>query len=73
MLEPAHPLVGTSVGKGVRDHVTLCLSLDPIIPNSAGGVQPFFDVSSLQDPTALVGLIGLNPGQTGSLQFHPHG
>jgi hypothetical protein len=37
-LEPTHSLSGTPMGKSVWDHVSLGLSLDPIITDCAGSV-----------------------------------
>jgi hypothetical protein len=37
-LEPAHPLGRASMGKSIRDVMTLGLPLDPIIANRAGSV-----------------------------------
>jgi hypothetical protein len=70
--EPTHPLSRTPMGESIWDHVTLGLPLDPIISNRAGSVQPFLDVSSLKDLAALIGLMGPNPCEAVSLQFHPH-
>lgn len=45
VFEPAQPLVRTSMGKGVRDHMPLGFPLDPVT-NRAGGVQPFLLASN---------------------------
>ncbi len=44
------------MGKSIRDHVTLCPPLDPIISNRTGSVQPFLDVAGLEDLAALISL-----------------
>jgi hypothetical protein len=72
-LEPTHALGRAPVGKSIRDHVTLGPSLDSIIPDLAGSIQCFLDVSCLKDLAALIGLTGPNPCETVGLQFHPHG
>ena len=46
------------MSKSVRDHATLRPSLDPIIPDRAGGIQSFLDISRFKDMTALIGLMG---------------
>jgi hypothetical protein len=40
--------------ESVRDNVSLCPSLDPIISNCAGSVQRFLDVSDLKDLATLL-------------------
>jgi hypothetical protein len=72
-VEPTHPLGRTPMGKSVWDYVTLGLPLDPIIPNRASSTQPFLDVSGLKNLAAFIGLMGPNPCEAVSLQFHPHG
>jgi hypothetical protein len=72
-LEPTHPLGRSPMGKSVWHHVSLRLSLDPVIPDCAGSVQPFLDVSDLEDLAAFIGLMGPSPCEAVSLQFHHHG
>jgi hypothetical protein len=72
-MKPTHPLGRTPMGKSVWDHVSLGFPLDPVIPNRAGSVQPFLDVSCLKDLVAYIGLMGPNSCKAVSLQFHPHG
>jgi hypothetical protein len=69
-LEPVDPLRGTSMGKSVRDYITLRFFLYPIIPDRTGSVQTFLDVSGLQNMAVFIGLIGPNPGKAIRLQFH---
>jgi hypothetical protein len=71
--EPTYTLGRTPMGKRVWDHITLGLPLNPIIPNRAGSVQPFLDISGLKDLATLIGLMSPNPCEAVSLQFHHHG
>ena len=57
-LEPAHALGRAPMGKSVRDHLTLRPLLNAIIPNLAGSIQRFLDISGFKDLAALVGLTG---------------
>jgi hypothetical protein len=61
------------MGKSVRDYMALGLPLDSIIPNCAGSVEPFLNVSRLQNLSTLMGLMSPNPCEAVSLQLHPHG
>jgi hypothetical protein len=71
-LEPAHPLGGASVGKGVRGYVTTGFTLQAIVPNAAGGLQRLFHVTGFENMPRFLRVVGPDAGQAIRLQFHHH-
>jgi putative ABC transport system substrate-binding protein len=52
--EPTDALRGRAVREGVRDHVALALSLQPIIPNGGVFSAPDITMTALRDPVVAL-------------------
>jgi len=43
--QPANPLLRSSMGEGIGNHITLGTHLNPVVPYCTGGSESLFDIS----------------------------
>ena len=70
LAEPADALGGRAMRKGVGHDVPLRLTLDHIVADGAGCVEPLLDVALLEPVVDLVVEIGPHAREAIGLQFH---
>jgi hypothetical protein len=61
--KPPHPLLGAAVRETLGHDVALRPLLHSIVADLGSGVQPFFDVSLLQDVALAMRMIRPDPGE----------
>ena len=71
--EPAHALLGATVGESFRDDVALGAFLQRVVADLRRGVQAFFDVALFEDFVFAIGKAGPDAGQAIGLQFNADG
>src|ERR1700730_1525008 len=71
-VEPAHALLGGTVGECVGNDVALRLPLQAVVADRCGGFQRGFDVALLDQLPALLGTVGPDPGEAVGLQLDLH-
>ncbi len=72
LLEPVHALRAAAVGERFGHHDALRLSLQRVVADARGGIQPFLDVAGLQPGLGLLRVVGPYAGQAVGLQFQAH-
>src|SRR5262245_291685 len=68
-IEPAHALLGGTVGERVGNDVALRLPLQPVVADRRGGLERGFDVAGLDELPALLRAVGPDAGETIRLQL----
>ena len=71
-LEPAHALLGRTVGERVRHHLATGLLLQAVITNGVGRVQRFLDIPGLQPFVSALAVLSPDACQAVGLQLLAH-
>ena len=70
--EPARALRRRAVGKGIGHHITLALSLQPVVADRRGGLHRRLYVARLDKIPGVLCVVRPQPGEAVGLQFDPH-
>jgi hypothetical protein len=71
LLEPMRPLLGTSMCKGIRVHLSGRHPLKAVVPYGRSGTQGFVNVTSLQNVALRCGM-AQDSGEAIGLQLKPY-